>query len=150
MVAKIAVHGSVLGALRHTATHLANPIMRATAVAALLATIGISPAARAQTMQAQTTINFYGLGDTNVADLWTGTMLPDFEKAYPQYKVKFVDLLHGNGAQGLIDRIVAARAGKQPDLDVFEGDPPGYNYPLVRRQPIIYQRLTPATCPISS
>lgn len=84
MVAKIAEHKRVVGTLKRTATHLTNPLVRAAALVAILATVGIAPAAQAHNAQAQTTINFYGLGDTNVADLWSGTILPDFQKAYPQ------------------------------------------------------------------
>jgi putative spermidine/putrescine transport system substrate-binding protein len=105
-------------------------VLRVLAVAAILGGAMLAPA-RARQAAATSTIYFYGLGDTNIADLWTGTLLPDFEKQFPQYKVKFVNLLHGNGTQGLIDRIVAAKAAGKPtvDLDVLETDPRGFNYP---------------------
>lgn len=127
---------------------LGNLWLRAAAIAALLTTVGIGPAVRAQTSRAQTTIVFYGLGDTNIADLWSGTILPDFQKAYPQYRVKFVNLLHGDGAQGLVDRIVAARnAGKQPDIDVLEGDSTGFNYPVGKAAANYFTKLDTSNVP---
>jgi len=46
-----------------------------------------------------------------------------------------VNLLHGHGAQGLVDRIVAAgNAGKQPDIDVLENDATAFNARLQRSQ----------------
>jgi putative spermidine/putrescine transport system substrate-binding protein len=107
-------------------------LLRGMALTLVLAGMVLAPAAQAsQRTAAQSTIHFYGLADTNVADLWTGTLLPDFEKAYPQYTVKFVNLLHGNGAQvALIDRIVAAKAaGKVSGIDLFEDNPLNYVFP---------------------
>lgn len=106
-------------------------VVRVLAATAVVAMVGLAPAQARQYRAASSTIYFYSLGDTNVADLWTGTLLPAFAKAYPQYHVKFVDILHGTGSQSLIDRIVAAKAAGKPtvDLDVLENDPRGYNYP---------------------
>jgi len=108
-----------------------RPLTRGVMVAAVVAGVGLTPAQATRQRAVQSTIYFYGLDDTNVADLWTGTLLPDFAKAYPQYTVKFVNLLHGNGSQGLIDRIVAAQAAgkKALDLDIFEDVPFAYNFP---------------------
>src|SRR5947209_19767046 len=114
---------SITFTMFHLPKRSAGLLLRGMTLGAVLAGMVLTPVVRAQQhTAAPSTIYFYSLGDTNVADLWTGTLLPDFEKAYPQYKVKFVDLLHGHGAQGLIDRIVAAKKAGKPtvDLDVFE------------------------------
>jgi len=125
-------------------------LLRGMTFTVLLAVLALAPVVQAQQhTAAPRTIYFYSLGDTNVADLWTGTLLPDFEKAYPQYKVKFVDLLHGHGAQGLIDRIIAAKkAGKATvDLDVFEDSPAGYNYPTGQTATDYFSKITMANVP---
>jgi len=105
-------------------------LVRGLLAAAALTVAAVAPA-QARPVAATSTIYFYSLGDTNIADLWGKTLLPDFEKAYPQYTVKFVNLLHGNGAQGLVDRVIAARAAGKPsvDLDLFEDAPFNYNFP---------------------
>jgi putative spermidine/putrescine transport system substrate-binding protein len=117
--------------LRGAVQRVPKLLVRGLMAATIAAGVGLAPAQAAHHRAASSTIYFYGLDDTNIADLWTGTLLPDFAKAYPQYKVKFVNLLHGNGAQGLIDRIVAARAAgkKTIDLDIFEDVPIAYNFP---------------------
>ena len=100
--------GTAMGILR-APVRTTGSLSRGLILAGLL--VGLAaPLARAQKPQASTsTIYFYSLGDTNVADLWSGTLLPDFEKAYPQYKVKFVDILHGTGAQGALVSTASSR-----------------------------------------
>jgi putative spermidine/putrescine transport system substrate-binding protein len=72
------------------------------------------------------------LSDTNIQDLFQHTLVPDFEKAFPQYTVNYVNILHGTNAQSLIvDRMTAAmQAGKKSyNLDVVENSPLTYTYP---------------------
>ena len=53
--------------------------------AALTLSSGILPTHRAEA--ATSTIYFTSLGDTNLEDLYRNTVIPDFQKAYPQYTV---------------------------------------------------------------
>lgn len=70
------------------------------------------------------TLNVYIDGDTNIFDLWSKSLLPAFSKRYPQYRTNMVALLHGNGSQGVLDKIIAAkRAGRTTDVDLWETEP---------------------------
>jgi len=74
--------------------------------------------------QGAVTLNLYVSGDSNVFDLWTKDLLPAFTKRYPQYRTNFVGLLHGNGDDGVYDKILAAkRAAHTVDVDLWETDP---------------------------
>jgi putative spermidine/putrescine transport system substrate-binding protein len=108
--------------------------LRGTAAVAVAAAFtlssGILPTHRAEA--ATSTIYFTSLGDTNLVDLYRNTVIPDFQKAFPQYTVHFTDILHGTNAQGLvIDNLVAAqKAGKTGvNYDIFEDQPLTYQYP---------------------
>lgn len=81
---------------------------------------------------ANNTIYFLSLGDVNIVDLYRNTLIPDFQKANPQYTVKFTDILHGTNSQGLVvDKMTAAmNAGKTTyPVDVLEDTPLSYIYP---------------------
>ena len=93
------------------------------ALAVCLASAGASgPAGAQQTV----TLNLYISGDTNVFDLFQKGFIPAFVKRYPKYKVNFIGLLHGNGGDGVFDKILAAkRAGHTTDVDLWEAEP-GY------------------------
>ena len=93
------------------------------ALALILVSAGVPGSVGAQ----QTvTLNLYISGDTNVFDLFQKGFIPAFTKRYPQYKVNFIGLLHGNGSDGIFDKILAAkRAGHTTDVDLWEADP-GY------------------------
>jgi putative spermidine/putrescine transport system substrate-binding protein len=81
---------------------------------------GPSPAVAA----APVTLNIYINGDTNIFDLWTKALLPAFTRRYPQYRANMVGLLHGNGSQGVLDKLLAAkRAGRTTDVDLWETEP---------------------------
>jgi putative spermidine/putrescine transport system substrate-binding protein len=70
------------------------------------------------------TLNVYINGDTNIFDLWQKALLPAFTKRYPQYRANMVALLHGNGEQGVFDKILAAkRAGQTTDVNLWETEP---------------------------
>jgi putative spermidine/putrescine transport system substrate-binding protein len=76
--------------------------------------------------QQPVTLNLYINGDTNIFDLWQKGFIPAFTKRYPQYRVNFVGLLHGNGSDGIYDKLLAAkRAGHKTDVDLWETEP-GY------------------------
>lgn len=101
---------------------------RARAVAAVLGIalvvllVGAAgPGALAQT---PVTLNIYVGGDTNIFDLWQKMLFPAFEKRYPQYKANMVPLLHDEGDQGVLDKILAAKkAGRTTDVDLWETNP---------------------------
>jgi putative spermidine/putrescine transport system substrate-binding protein len=97
------------------------PAVLAVAVAAVLI-----PAAAPRIAGAAdaVTLNVYINGDTNIFDLWNKSLLPAFTKRYPQYHTNMVGLLHGNGGQGVLDKIIAAkRAGRTTDVDLWETEP---------------------------
>ena len=74
--------------------------------------------------QQTVTLNLYINGDTNIFDLWQKGFIPAFTKRYPQYKVNFVGLLHGNGSDGIYDKLLAAkRAARTTDVDLWETEP---------------------------
>ncbi len=74
--------------------------------------------------QQPVTLNLYINGDTNIFDLWQKGFIPAFTKRYPKYKVNFIGLLHGNGSDGIYDKILAAkRAGRTTDVDLWETEP---------------------------
>ncbi len=86
----------------------------------LMGLTGTNPARAAETV----TLNLYISGDTNIFDLWKKGFLPAFAQRYPKYRTNMVELLHGNGAQGVLDKILAAkRAGRTTDVDLWETEP---------------------------
>src|SRR5579864_8625201 len=97
------------------------PALLALAVAVVLVP---ASAPRSAGAAAPVTLNVYINGDTNIFDLWTKSLLPAFSKRYPQYRTNMVALLHGNGGQGVLDKLVAAkRAGRTTDVDLWETEP---------------------------
>lgn len=97
------------------------PVLLAIVIAAVL-----MPAAAPRSAGAAgpITLNVYINGDTNIFDLWSKGLLPAFTKRYPQYRTNMVALLHGNGSQGVFDKILAAkRAGRTTDVDLWETEP---------------------------
>ena len=81
---------------------------------------GSNPARAAEMV----TLNLYISGDTNIFDLWKKALLPAFTKQYPRYKANMVELLHGNGSDGIYDKILAAkRAARTVDVDLWETEP---------------------------
>src|SRR5690348_9015210 len=107
---------------RLTRSH--RPVVAAlVAVALVLIGSTVPNAARAADA---VTLNLYISGDTNIFDLWKKAFLPAFTKRYPRYKTNMVELLHGQGSQGIYDKILAAkRAGRTVDVDLWEAEP-GY------------------------
>jgi len=71
--------------------------------------------------QKQDEFQFYFTGSLNVKQLWE-TLVPMFEKANPDIKVKLVYIDSGSGGQSTLDRIAAAKqAGqKSGDIDLYE------------------------------
>jgi putative spermidine/putrescine transport system substrate-binding protein len=96
-------------------------VARAALIAVALSSFGMhTPAGAAEAV----TLNVYINGDTNILDLWSKVLLPAFAKRYPNYRANMVPLLHGDGSQGVFDKILGAkRAGKPTDVDLWETEP---------------------------
>ncbi|MBP1964396.1 extracellular solute-binding protein [Paenibacillus aceris] len=75
----------------------------------------------ASSSQKQDEFQFYFTGSLNVKQLWE-TLVPMFEKANPNIKVKMVYIDSGSGGQSTLDRITAAKAAgqKSGDIDLYE------------------------------
>jgi putative spermidine/putrescine transport system substrate-binding protein len=67
------------------------------------------------------TITLYASGDVNVQNLWRNTLIPQFEKAYPNLKVKLVFAEHGTTDAATLARLTAAVQAKQsPGMDLID------------------------------
>jgi len=127
-------------------------VLRSTAAIAVVAGLTL-PTVRhvaARPVADTSTIYFTSLGDTNIVDLYRNTLIPDFERAFPQYKVHFSDILHGIGAPALIinNLTAAANAGKTSvNYDVWEDDPSGYSYPAGKSEKDYFLPLTTTDVP---
>lgn len=90
---------------------------------AALATAGLVLAGTAQSASANSsTIRLYVSADTNVKDLWEKSLLPEFYKAYPEYKVEVIYDRNGqNDAQTLAKVIASKVTRKDPGMDVIDG-----------------------------
>ena len=106
---------------RHSKMRALVPGLLALAVAVVLVPVS---APRGAGAAAPVTLNVYINGDTNILDLWSKSLLPAFSKRYPQYRTNMVGLMHGNGGQGVLDKLIAAkRAGRTTDVDLWETEP---------------------------
>ena len=112
-----------------------GPLWRGAAALAVTAGLTLSSGftlARHAGAATPSTVYFTSLGDVNLVDLYRNTIIPDFQKAYPQYTVHFTDILHGTGAPALIvNNITAAMKPGNTSIkyDVWEDAPRGYTYP---------------------
>ncbi len=121
---------------------IGRSVAAAVLVASGLFSAGHLPKARAD---ATSTIYFTSLGDVNLVDLYRNTIVPDFQKAYPQYTVHFTDILHGIGAPALIvnNLTAAMKSGTQSvKYDVWEDDPSTYAYPAGKSEKDYFLPLT--------
>ena len=84
--------------------------------------------------------------------LFRNTLIPDFQRAYPRYRVDYTNLLHGLGARQLLERLVAGvRAGRQRiDLDLLEDTPVNYPYPAGKSYRDYFVPLTAREVPNSA
>src|SRR5712664_2966837 len=70
-----------------------------------------------------TAANLYISGDTNIQDMFNKDLLPLFERD-TSVKTNMVFLSHGQGADAILAKIIAAkRAGQQTDVDFYETQP---------------------------
>jgi putative spermidine/putrescine transport system substrate-binding protein len=77
---------------------------------------------------AQSVVNVYTDGDTNISDWYANIVVPAFEKKYPQYKVNFVNVRGaGDGTKTIADRALAAlQTNSDPQVEVLDFDALGY------------------------
>lgn len=65
----------------------------------------------------------YVNGDSNIQDLWEKKLMPMFEKETGM-KTKMILLEHGNGWEGILAKIIAAkRTNNKTDVDLWETQP---------------------------
>lgn len=99
---------------------------------------------------ATSTVYILSESDTNIEDLFRNTLVPDFQKAFPQYKVNYVNDLHGTNSQAQLDKLTAAmKAGKTTTtLDVWEATPSGgFTYPAGKTDADYFLPLNPSNVP---
>jgi putative spermidine/putrescine transport system substrate-binding protein len=80
-----------------------------------------STGANTASSKKQDEFSFYFTGSLNVKNLWE-TLVPMFEKANPNIKVKMVYIDSGTGGASTLDRIIAAKQANQKsgDVDLYE------------------------------
>lgn len=67
------------------------------------------------------TLNVYANGDTNVQDLWSKTLIPDFQAANSGVTVNLQFDLHGDNSSQVLAKLSAAtQQQKDPGLDLVE------------------------------
>lgn len=94
----------------------------AAGAAAALALAGCGAAASASGSSSGGTIVVYASGDVNVQQIWQQTLIPGFEKAEPQYRVKLVFSEHGTTDSTVLARLGAAvKTNSDPGEDIIDG-----------------------------
>ncbi len=95
----------------------------ASKVVAILATAGLVLGGSVQPATAgSTTIRFHLAGDVNVKDLWEKSLIPEFNKVYPDYPVVLTFDRNGiNDAQTLAKIIAAKLTKRDPGIDLIDG-----------------------------
>lgn len=108
-------------------------------VLALLAMIVLAACgSTATTNTSSTTLNLYADGDVNVQHLWTNTLIPAFEKAYPTIKVHLIYAGSGTSSTATFARLSAAVAAKRDSgMDILDSG--------VVKQAIAANLMTPIT-----
>src|SRR5438034_10768628 len=68
-------------------------------------------------------VTLYISGDTNIQEMFDKDLLPLFERE-TSVKTKMVFLEHGQGAESILAKIIAAkRTGQQTDVDLYQTQP---------------------------
>jgi putative spermidine/putrescine transport system substrate-binding protein len=94
------------------------------AAVAVAACGGTSTSTSTQTAKSSLsgTITFYMSGDVNIQHLWLDTLIPDYEKAYPEVKVNLVYSAHGvEDATTLAKLAQSQQSGQYSGFDMLEG-----------------------------
>jgi len=69
---------------------------------------------------ASSTLTVYAGADTNVQTLWTSSIFPGFQKAFPQYRISFVFSEHGANDDQEYARLGASiKTGSKPPADLI-------------------------------
>lgn len=93
-----------------------SKVLAATAVMGLI--VGVAPAAHAAT----STIQLYVSADTNVKDLWEKTLIPEFNKSYPDYEVVVTFDRNGTNDAQTLAKITASKVTRRdPGIDLIDG-----------------------------
>jgi putative spermidine/putrescine transport system substrate-binding protein len=94
-------------------------ITKALAVVAAMGLIaGVAPSAHA----AASTIQLYISADTNIKDLWEKTLIPEFNKAYPDYTVNVTFDRNGTNDAQTLAKITASKVTRRdPGIDLIDG-----------------------------
>lgn len=88
------------------------------AVAAMGLIVGVAPASHAAT----STIQLYISADTNIKDLWEKTLIPEFNKAYPDYNVNVTFDRNGTNDAQTLAKITASKVTRRdPGIDLIDG-----------------------------
>jgi putative spermidine/putrescine transport system substrate-binding protein len=99
------------------------PLLSLVALLAMLvlAACGSTTAANTSSSSTTTTINLYADGDVNVQHLWTNTLIPAFEKAYPNIKVHLTYAGSGTSSTATFARLSAAVTAKRDSgMDILD------------------------------
>jgi len=93
-----------------------SKVLAATAVMGLI--VGVAPAAHAAT----STIQLYISADTNIQDLWQKTLIPAFNKQYPDYEVVVTFDRNGANDAQTTAKITASKVTRRdPGIDLIDG-----------------------------
>ncbi|MEN9687165.1 MAG: hypothetical protein RL381_177 [Actinomycetota bacterium] len=94
-------------------------ITKALAVVAAMGLIaGVAPSAHAAT----STIQLYISADTNIKDLWEKTLIPEFNKTYPDYTVNVTFDRNGTNDAQTLAKITASKVTRRdPGIDLIDG-----------------------------
>ncbi len=96
---------------------------KASKVLAIITTAGLVLGGSVQHAAANPTIiRFHLSGDVNVKDLWEKTLIPEFNKIYPDYEVVMTHDRNGlNDAQTLAKIVAAKLTRRDPGIDLIDG-----------------------------
>ena len=94
-----------------------SKIVAVVAAAGVIVGGSVAPASAATA-----TIRLYLSGDVNVQDLWQKALIPEFNKAYPDYEVEVTfDRNGANDAQTLAKITAAKVTRRDPGIDLIDG-----------------------------
>lgn len=69
---------------------------------------------------ASSSFTLYAGADTNIQTLWSSSLIPGFQKAFPQYQVKFIFSEHGTNDDQEYARLGASiKTGSKPPTDMI-------------------------------
>ncbi len=91
-------------------------------ILAILTTAGLVLGGSVQHAAGLVTIRFHLSGDVNVKDLWEKSLIPGFNKIYPEYPVVLTFDRNGLNDSQTLAKIIAAKVTKRdPGIDLIDG-----------------------------